>query len=816
MTARLLVVCILLLVGVGLGALFLTDDGGADGLDDTRSSAPSTVASSDAASTPSNSLRPDGPSYATDSADSSRWDAAQDEADERSAPASPAARAKPKLGDSSIRGRIRERVTGRGVAGATVALAELDGRAIVDLTATSAADGAFVLDDVPSGDLLLCVRIADARSLVGRRRVTLAPGRVLDVGDLDAIAGASIRGRAVEAESGAPTPDARIVAFQPDALDSGDAGRHMTNADAAGQFELRGPFGPGPVYLSASAPGRKTRAPYPSLHIAAGIDVADVVVPLARSQDLRGFVFDEDRRGVLARVELVGQGRRACCFDTDATGSFTIADVAGTLGLARPTPTTEIQIRVDADACVPLTRTLRLEQLDDPAPVELRVERGASLSGRCVDVSGAPLRNARVRLYPPTLDRHARLREATTRADGSFAFAGLEPGEFALEAESTGKLAPQPRRTLVALEARTARDGIELVFTAGLAIAGSASTDAFEPLADRIVTLHHAEWLRPRVTRTGGDGSFRFDAVPEGAYALALRGHDLRERRVPVVLREVAAGTLDNRFVVHEEPADGRIALRLVDATDGTAVTTSTQVRFVYAAFGYPQDVTLERRPDATGALEFDRLERAEYALGVSALGYAPATVRCVLDDVHREATTTVLLDRPVPLFGVVTDGGGLPIQDARVRAFTVRVEGAFTADAGATTDAGGRFHLADAPKDATVICAIAPGFAPGAVTLDANAKLLGARILLRPGARIEGTASYGDGTAARDVIVQLDGSIARQFATTDEQGRFVFEDVEDGSFVLALPSGDELGAGTIDRAQGLVLAVEIPTFDDV
>ena len=42
MTARLLVVCILLLVGVGLGALFLTDDGGADGLDDTRSSAPST------------------------------------------------------------------------------------------------------------------------------------------------------------------------------------------------------------------------------------------------------------------------------------------------------------------------------------------------------------------------------------------------------------------------------------------------------------------------------------------------------------------------------------------------------------------------------------------------------------------------------------------------------------------------------------------------------------------------------------------------------------------------------------------------------
>ena len=43
-----------------------------------------------------------------------------------------------------------------------------------------------------------------------------------------------------------------------------------------------------------------------------------------------------------------------------------------------------------------------------------------------------------------------------------------------------------------------------------------------------------------------------------------------------------------------------------------------------------------------------------------------------------------------------------------------------------------------------------------------------------------------------------------------------MFEDVEDGSFVLALPSGDELGAGTIDRAQGLVLAVEIPTFDDV
>ncbi len=100
---------------------------------------------------------------------SSRRDPAQDEADERSAPASPAARAKPKLGDSSIRGRIRERVTGRGVAGATVALAELDGRAIVDLTATSAADGAFVLDDVPSDRTGTWLR-ATARYVVSNRR----------------------------------------------------------------------------------------------------------------------------------------------------------------------------------------------------------------------------------------------------------------------------------------------------------------------------------------------------------------------------------------------------------------------------------------------------------------------------------------------------------------------------------------------------------------------------------------------------------------------------------------------------------------------
>ena len=41
------------------------------------------------------------------------------------------------------------------------------------------------------------------------------------------------------------------------------------------------------------------------------------------------------------------------------------------------------------------------------------------------------------------------------------------------------------------------------------------------------------------------------------------------------------------------------------------------------------------------------------------------------------------------------------------------------------------------------VVCALAPGFAAGFVTLDANSKLFGVRILLKPGARVEGYARY-------------------------------------------------------------------------
>lgn len=813
MAARVLVVVFLLAVAGAIGFVLLSGDEAAapvdvDGTESTEATADS--------SAPSGALRPDGPSYDVDpAAGSARRATASDDA-ARPKPPADATRTKEKLGDAAIRGRIRERTTGRAVVGARIAVVPLDGRERDEWTATSDADGAFAIDGVPHGDLIVGVRVPDGRTLVGRRRVTLARGESHDLGDLEAVPGVSIRGRAVENDTGAPVPRARVVAFQPDAFDTGDGGRHVVDADGSGQFELPGPFGPGPVVMSASAPGRKTRPPYPSVHVAPGIDAPEVVVPLARAQSLRGVVLDEDRRGVQAQIEVVGQGRRVCCFDTDPSGAFTIDDVVGALGLARPTPTTELQVKVQAPAFVSTSRTLRLAQLDDTAPHELRVARGASVAGRCVDVSGSPIRDVRVRLYPPTLDRHARLREATSRSDGSFRFDGLEPGEFAIEADTAGKLTPRTRRTLVTLDATTSADGIELVFAAGLPIAGSAATAAFAPLAGRIVTLHHAEWVRPRITRTTGDGSYRFDAVPEGTYTLALRGHELRERRVPTVLRDVAAGSLDNRFVVDEQPADGRIELRIVDATDGRAVTAATQVRLLFAAFGYPQDVTFELRPDATGVVSLDGLERADYTLVVAAAGFAPETVRCVLDESRRESTSIVQVERPVPLFGVVTDAGGLPIQDARVRAFVQRVPGAFTLDTGATTDAGGRFHLADAPPRATVVCAVAPGFAPGMAELDTNAKLLGSRILLRPGARIEGTARFADGSPALDVTLRLDGAIARQFATTDSSGRFTFDDVEDGTFVLALASGDELGSGTIDAAQGLVLDVEIPAIDEI
>lgn len=803
-------------VAVVLAALayvFVSDDEVASpevGTGDAASAVPHEPAST------SGSLRPEGPSSDEGSTtDSARRADAQADAP-RPSSAEPTARVREKLGDASIRGRLREATTGRALAGATITLAPLDGKTRDEWTTTSAADGAFSIEGVPSGDVLVCVRVPNARTLVPRRRVTLARGEQRDLGDLDAVAGASIRGRALENDTGAPVPGARVVAFQPDFVDSGDGGRHVTDADAAGQFELLGPFGPGPVYLSASAPGRKTRAPYPSLHVAPGIDVPDIVVPLARAQSLRGVVLDEDRRGVGAWIEVLGQGRRMGPIDTEPSGAFTIDDVVGALGLTRPTSTTEIQVKVHADGFVPASRTLALVALDAVAPHEFRVARGASIAGRCIDGSGTPLRDVRVRVYPPSLDRHARLREATTRADGSFRFDGLEAGEFAVEAEAAGKLAPHPRQTTVVLESTTQRDGVEIVFAPGLAIAGSASTDAFAALADRIVTLHHPDWIRARITRTGADGSFRFDAVPEGKYVLALRGNALQEHRTPALLRDVVAGTLDNHFVVHEEPADGRLTLRLTDATDGSAVTATTQVRFVFGAFGYPQDQTEEKRPDGSGVIEFEGLERADYTLVVAAAGYAPTMLRCAFDDVRREATLSVVLERPVPLFGVVTDAGGLPIQDARVRAFVQLVPGAFTLDAGATTDAGGRFLLADAPKQATVVCAVAPGFAPGRATIDANARLVGARILLRPGARIEGLARFADGAAARDITVQLDGAIARQFATTDATGQFVFDDVEDGTFVLALPSGEELGSGTIQDAQGLVLAVEIPAIDDV
>lgn len=66
------------------------------------------------------------------------------------------------------------------------------------------------------------------------------------------------------------------------------------------------------------------------------------------------------------------------------------------------------------------------------------------------------------------------------------------------------------------------------------------------------------------------------------------------------------------------------------------------------------------------------------------------------------------------------------------------------------------------------------------------------------------GLALYEDGSAAAGEEIQLNGAITSHYATTDPSGAFQFDNVEDGPFELALPTGEPLGSGTIVEASTL------------
>lgn len=321
----------------------------------------------------------------------------------------------------------------------------------------------------------------------------------------------------------------------------------------------------------------------------------------------------------------------------------------------------------------------------------------------------------------------------------------------------------------------------------------------------------------------GPDGRFRVafsEKTKRGRLRLKSRwlyldridSFKVREHEGLIVLEPRVGGRVEGVVRAPAGAAEDALAEAEVDLrgrpTDPTSFTWSRE--------------SAEVTDDGTFAFEAVRADR-EWTLGAKAAGFAPFQKHGVA--VVPGETTRVEADLTpgVSLTGVLLDGAGAPVADARVRAISSRLESgqARTIREDCITDADGRFEIRGVPAGSIRLEATGPTIVEVAEALgvledgDERRDLV---LTASRGRSISGVVLWADGTPAAGAKVTLVERIARGSASFRyyDQEETDTEAAADGSFSFEGLGEDEValhasavpgGAGAKPANKGLLEA---------
>ena len=404
---------------------------------------------------------------------------------------------------ATVRGLVR--ADGRPIAGARVGLVTADGAA-AGWGAISQADGTFVLDAVPRGELRF---IAIPYEVVAPTRIRVdraAHDVVVEVEPRGALVGRVTR-------RGRPVAGAHLDLDGPNAMEVG-----IVRTRPDGTFEARG-LRPGPwlVFASSEREGAFGRAPR-TIQLARGA-TEQLEIDLIHGAAIAGTVVDQ--RG--APVAGVTVGFQHASTDdggfaiTAPDGTFRATTMtgggayrpsvrAGRLESAplRPAHGREHPPVLLADSDAEVTGVVLAVQLDRLA-----------IAGHVVDATGAPVADARVTAVlvapgeEPRFSRWAQHDTVITDVDGRFSLTDLAAGTYAVRASASAG-------SEVTLTVPAGRTGLALVLPAPGAIEGTLVGFATTPA----VTATRAGTAVPATT-TGT--SFSLRELAPGRYAITAR-----------------------------------------------------------------------------------------------------------------------------------------------------------------------------------------------------------------------------------------------------------------------------------------------------
>ena len=393
----------------------------------------------------------------------------------------------------------------------------------------------------------------------------------------------------------------------------------------------------------------------------------------------------------------------------------------------------------------------------------------------------------------------------TTDANGEFIVGGIPLGTYRLVTQNPVTGVGASAQVTLAVNNSTNR--VALVETslgevAGFVI-GSYGTNL---VPGATVTLRIGDGITPaRSVTTGGDGAFRFPAVPAGPFTL-LASDPVRglSGEGAAILGE---GQLSLNLTVRLEPL-GAIAIRVVQP-DGT-----TPARNVHVVLT-PGNVALDTDPD--GRVVFNDLRLGSYGVVARDVRRSGVATNAVVTQAGQRIDLSLGLPGTGGVQGRVllsdgaTPGAGL----------TVILTGQSTLYAGETdtvfSTADGRFsftNVAVGPYQVSVVAQSLGASASGVIARDGEVDSL--NLTLGASGRVTGRVTRADGVtlvAGAEVLLTAasqSGLGAQTLGRTDGAGVFLFEAVPVGGVALAISAPAVGGLAAVSR----VLASNGQTLD--
>lgn len=423
--------------------------------------------------------------------------------------------------------------------------------------------------------------------------------------------GGTVSGRVINWSTGDGVPGAELT-FTSD----GDASTVRTGGD--GSFELAPPA-PGSFTLSAiAAPGFLPYAPellHSTIHLqlAAGQAVRGITVFLFPAVDYRGLVVDARGTPVAgARVRLLGTPKGEQMIDrlqtewtTDRAGQF-VFHAADRSVLEAARGDQHGWARLDDSSTI--TRQLKIQLGDQPA-------QDATITGRAIDATGAPISDVLVRGEPAERERDVprTVAFATTGPDGGFVLTGLDRIAYDLAAET-----PDHAPAALPHVQAGARD-VLLTFDHGASITGAVVSTSGDPVPAYTLLLFKREGAGRSLIAARSvvepRGRFSVRVLP-GEYELTAAANGL----APSPPTLVSAGASD---VILTVSAGGTLRGVVVDAA-GSAIGYARVMREGRSGGASAQPANAGTVTRGDGSFELTGIPPGRFSITVTASGYHP------------------------------------------------------------------------------------------------------------------------------------------------------------------------------------------------